>query len=174
MIQLRYSCVDESGIYKGLIVICKELNLIDSKVQTKDVSLNDLRNILLKHPAFGGEITRLERLASSYGHKVIFCPKFHCELNPVEGCFCDLKQFVRKHNDQDFNKFNSLIMSAFDQFKKKNINIKLWKRFWKALGMYENGSTYQEVLVTLFGSKSSANVETHKKNKNFNTNLKEI
>lgn len=100
------SCVDESGTYKGLIRICKELDLIDSEVTSKDIALADLREIISKHPAFEDNKTHLERLASSFEHKILFCPKFHCELNPVEGVFCDLKYFVRRNNDQDFSKFN--------------------------------------------------------------------
>lgn len=165
------SCVDENGTYKGLILICKELDLISSEVSSKDISLPELREIISKHPAFEKDSTHLERLASSYGHKIVFCPKFHCELNPVEGVFCDLKRHVRKHNDQDFKKFNNLIQEAFGKYKAKKLNIKLWNRFWKALDMYNNNKTYQEVLEELFGAKSSGNITTHKKNKDFNTKL---
>ncbi len=38
--------------------------------------------------------------------------------------------------------------------------------------MYESDSTYQDVLQSLFGAKSTANVQHHKNIKNFNTNLK--
>lgn len=165
------SCVDEDGIYKGLIRICKELNLIDSEITSRDISLAELREIISKHPAFEVDSTHLERLASTYGHKILFCPKFHCELNPVEGVFCDLKRFVRKHNDQDFRKFNSLIQQAFEKYSSKNLNIKLWNRFWKALEMYNLNKTYQEVLEALFGAKSSGEIQTHKKNKDFNTKI---
>ena len=37
--------------------------------------------------------------------------------------------------------------------------------------MYYNGATYQQVLQTLFGAKSSPTVVAHKKNKNFNSLL---
>ncbi|CAF1107163.1 unnamed protein product [Brachionus calyciflorus] len=66
------SYFDESGIYKGLIRICKELNLIESNVNSKEISLEKLREIILMHPAFEVDCTYLERLASSNDHKVLF------------------------------------------------------------------------------------------------------
>lgn len=62
-------------------------------------------------------------------------------------------------------------MASFEKFKSKKLNIKLWNRFWEAIEMYNYGASYQEVLESLFGTKSSSEVQTHKKNKNFNTNL---
>ena len=128
--------------------------------------------MLLTHPAFDGVNTHLEKLAAEYNIKIIWCPKYHCELNPIEGVWCDLKNFVRRNNDQDFNKFFRLICSSLDQYENKKLGIKLWGRFWKALEIYENNSSYQDVLQTLFGARSSATVKNHKNNKSFNTNIK--
>ena len=74
--------------------------------------------------------------------------------------------------EQDFNKLNSLIEEGMHQFQNKSLNLKLWFRFWKALEMYDGNSTYKEVLQALFGAKSTENVKTHKKVKDFNTALK--
>ena len=52
----------------------------------KKIKLEDLGNLLLTHPAFTNEKnTRLEQLASKYNIKIIWLPKYHCELNPIEG-----------------------------------------------------------------------------------------
>ncbi|CAF0718693.1 unnamed protein product [Brachionus calyciflorus] len=99
--------------HERLICICNELSLIESDGNSKVISLEKFREIISMHPAFNVDCTYLERLASSHGHKVLFCPKFHCKLNPVEGVFSDLKQLVRKNNDQDFSKINDLIQKAF-------------------------------------------------------------
>ena len=56
-----------------------------------------------------------------------------------------------------------------EQYERKKLNKKLWFRFWRALEMYENNSSYQDVLQELFGAKSSGFVSSHKKNKNFNS-----
>jgi hypothetical protein len=88
--------------------------------------------------------------------------KFHCELNPIEGVWCYLKYYVRKHDDQDFYKFFGLIDKSIEVYQEKNLNIKLWNRFWRALEMYSNGKSCQEVQQTLFGAKSDVTV-SHKK-----------
>lgn len=56
-------------------------------------------------------------------------------------------------------------------YENSELNIKLWKRFWRALEMYSSDGSYQEVLQELFGAKMEAKVQNHQKNKNFNTLL---
>ena len=67
------------GQSKGLKQISIELGL-----NLQHLKLDDLKNELKMHPAFVSR-TKLEILAEKYNVKIIFCPKFHCELNPIEG-----------------------------------------------------------------------------------------
>ena len=78
---------------------------------------------------------------------------------------------MRIKNDQDFSKFGDLIIEALEEYEKKDLNIKLWNRQWRAIEMYFNGSSYKEVLETLFGARSSSNIINHKTNKHFNTKI---
>jgi hypothetical protein len=176
-----------------MLEILKDLHLINDD-EDSNYNLPKLREILNTHPAFDEENTALNQVAKSYNGKIIWTPKFHCELNPIEGknilskskmnfkagiylkniklgLWCDSKAYVRKHNDQDFNKLHSLIIKSFEEYEKKHLNIKLWYRFWEANSMYYNGATYQQVLETHFGAKSSSKIVSHKKNKNFNSLL---
>ncbi|PVH67390.1 hypothetical protein DL98DRAFT_643742, partial [Cadophora sp. DSE1049] len=43
-----------------------------------------LARILANHKNFFRQKSALEELLLSRGHKCIFLPKFHCELNPIE------------------------------------------------------------------------------------------
>lgn len=92
-------------------------------------------------------------------------------MNPIEGVWCSLKRYVRTHNEQDYSKLFGLILEAIDKYEEKKLNIKLWKRFWDCIEMYKNGLKYCDVLIELFGAKSIP-THSHKKNKNFNTDLK--
>lgn len=128
-----------------------------------------MRSILTMHIAFENT-TRLEKLALKYEAKIIWVPKFHCELNPIEGVWCEQKSFVRKHNEQDWNKFHNLLTQSREYYQNKKVNIKLWNRFWSSLDMYYKGSTYQEVLIKHFGAKSiddKVKVKTRRKVKYF-------
>lgn len=164
----KIDCFDSAGRSKGLLEIAKELNLISQNTMSRDIKLEELRKIVSEHKAFENW-TKLEKLAEDYDVKIVWCPKFHCELNPIEGLWCDSKRFVRKYNDQSFDKLNILIIESFEKFKRSGINVKLWNRFWECVKMYNEGATYKDVLQTLFGAKQSDRVLNHKRNGDFNT-----
>ena len=44
------------------------------------------------------------------------------------------------YNDQSFDNLNNLIIHSFKEYKKSNLNVKLWARFWKTLEMYNNST----------------------------------
>jgi len=117
---------------KGLFIIAKELKLIEPCAETRDkrYSLPNLRQILSHHAAFSS-ISKLENLARKYNVKIIFVPKFHCELSPVEGFWCFSKDHVRKYNDQNYETMKHLINEAIAIYKdeKHCLNSKLWNRF---------------------------------------------
>jgi hypothetical protein len=90
-------CFDENGESKGLKQIAIELgNSLPEKIR-----IDEIRKILNEHPAFSPTKMRT-KLAEKYCVKVIFCPKYHCELNPTEGLWCNQKQYIRKNTDQTF------------------------------------------------------------------------
>jgi len=166
------NCKDSNGNYRGLIEICKDLKLIDENSEKNELFLLKLREKLSGHTAFEDESNiQLINLANKFGIKISWNPKYHCELNPIEGLWCHSKHYVRKNNDQDYSKLNNLICESFENFKIKNVNIQLWNRFWRAIEMYDNNASYEDVLTSLFGAKQSATIVSHKKNINFNKNL---
>ena len=173
---IQCNFVDEHGLKKskGLFIIAKELGLIETDAEPKDKRylLNNLKEILSGHIAFKS-ITKLEKLSLENGFKIIFVPKFHCELNPIEGLWCFMKRYVRTRTDQNFDTMKRLIFESIDKYNKdpenKNLNRKLWNRFWKCIDMYQEGETYATVLQSLFGAKQSGTIKNHKTNKNFNT-----
>lgn len=155
-----------------MFAIAKETKIIPESFQSRDINLPELRVLMLSHPAFKEKNTHLESLASQFNINIIWAPKYHCEMNPIEGVWCYMKRFVRENNDQDFGKFFSLIEDSIKKYEAKCLNIKLWFRFWQCIDMYHSGSSYQEVLHKLFGAKSTLTL-FHKKNKDFNNLLKE-
>jgi hypothetical protein len=140
---------------KGLFVMCQDLKLIpeDADQKSKEYSLPKLREIISKHPAFD-ERSNLEILGDKYDVKVMFLPKFHCELNPIESVWCFMKNFVRKRTDQRYETMLALIEQARNEFKISNINAKLWRRFWQAINMYRSGETYAQVIKLLYGART--------------------
>ena len=68
-----------------MLAILKDLNLINEDDEDSNYNLPKLREILNTHPDFEEENTALNQIAKSYNGKIIWTPKFHCELNPIEG-----------------------------------------------------------------------------------------
>ncbi|RNA08231.1 hypothetical protein BpHYR1_003934 [Brachionus plicatilis] len=62
----------------------------------REKKLDDIKKTLVDHPAFK-PTNKLEILGTKYGIKVIFLPKYYCELNPIEGLWCYQKQFIRRN-----------------------------------------------------------------------------
>ena len=98
----------------------------------------------------------------------MFVPKFHCELNAIEGVWCYEKEFVRKYSDQTFNEMLQLIPQAKANFIENNIFIKLFRRFWKTISAYEQGQSYAKVLQLFFSNHCSQTVISHRRITNSN------
>ncbi len=149
---------ENQGKSKGLLELAKDL-----KVSVhSSIKLPELRALLANHPAFKS-ISKLEKPANKYQVRVIFVPKFHCELNAIEGMWCHMKQLVRKMTDQTFPTMMRLIPESRENFAEKQIQLKLFRRFWRSLDVYEQGESYGEVLRFYFSGRSKQEVSSHRK-----------
>ncbi|CAF1542252.1 unnamed protein product [Adineta ricciae] len=151
------------GQSKGLLAIASELGLNVSS----DCKLETLKSILSNHRAFQN-VSKLEQLAIDYGFKVLFIPKFHCELNPIEGFWCHQKAYVRKYSDQTFTTMTRLITQSRDDFVEKKISLKLFRRFWKAVQAYAQDQSYADVLKLFFSSLCTDTAVSHRRITNSN------
>lgn len=149
---------DIEGVSKGLKKIALELGY----TLKEKIKLDEVKTILKDHPAFKIE-TKLEVLAFKYGIKIIFNPKFHCELNPIEGTWCNQKQFIRPRTDQTYSRMIDLIDLSRDNYEKINLNIKLIRRWWRALIAYKKEIPFQKILQTYFNGKSKSKTKEHLK-----------
>jgi transposase len=159
-VEFSVDCFDEDGTSKGLKVIAAELGF--QFVSNKKYLLKEYRKAVSSHIAFQNK-TKLESLADKYDIKIIFCPKFHCELNPIEGLWCFMKNYIRKYTDQSFEKLQDLTNESLIKFKETGYNFKLWRRFWRLLALYKEGKSYEEVLQSLFSKKSQGTAKYHLK-----------
>jgi len=126
------------------------------------ILLPDLRNRLAAHPAFQPR-TKLDILADNYGVKIIWCPKYHCECNPIEGYWGNQKTFIRKYTDQTYKGLVRLIPESRQHYIDINLNIKLIRRFWRTIQAYKSGESYIQVLKAYFSGKSKEKIIAHRK-----------
>ncbi|CAF1391422.1 unnamed protein product [Adineta ricciae] len=119
------------------VEICKDLGI---QLPPK-IKLEEIRELLSGHPAFQNA-TKLETLALKYKVNVIFRPKYHSELNAIEGLWCSQKAFVRSRTDQTFEKMTKLISESRAYFVERSIALKLFRRSWHAVEAYSQGQSY--------------------------------
>ena len=112
--------------------------------------------------------SKLEKIAQQYDIEITFTPKFYCELNSIEGLWAHQKQFIRKQTDQTFPTMINLIANSRINFVKKNVAIKLFRRFWHTLVAYDRGDAYEEVLTMYFSSLCRGTIRQHRQITNSN------
>ena len=81
--------VMEDGRPKGMKRVLEERGINTSKM-----SGDDMRIVLANHDDFKTEKTIVKHLLNQRGHVVLFIPKFHCELNPIERVWGQAKVFT--------------------------------------------------------------------------------
>ena len=95
---------ERAGIFKGMAVILEERGYKDiQKLRAECKSFNCAppalncccRRILFNEPDFVHIDTILEATCNARGFRVIFLPKFHCELNFIEQCWGYAKRLYR-------------------------------------------------------------------------------
>ena len=80
------------GIPKGLQVVLEEQG-----IDTSGMNENKMREVLKSHPDFKNEKCKIEKckierlLTDEHGHIAYFLLKHHCELNPIERVWGQLK-----------------------------------------------------------------------------------
>ncbi|KAL5504652.1 hypothetical protein ACEPAH_7315 [Sanghuangporus vaninii] len=84
-------------LFKGMVQILEERGILAKHLpaeckgfKCKDTSLSATcccHRILFNQPDFRNQKSSIEELIESRGHKAIFYPKFHCELNFIEQCW---------------------------------------------------------------------------------------
>jgi hypothetical protein len=102
-------------------------------------------------------------LAEKYNVQIVFSPKFHCELNPIEGLWCFQKVYIRKNTDGSFEKMINLIDLTREIFKEKGIHLKLWNRFFNTIKDYSILVTYEEILKKYYGMNIKTEITQHRR-----------
>lgn len=95
---------NDAGVFKGTTQILLERGLIAEsrlKLMCKnfDCASTDCcqRRVLYNQPDFSDPTSALETFCHKRGFRVIFIPKFHCELNPIEQCWGASKRVYREY-----------------------------------------------------------------------------
>ena len=71
-------------------------------------------------------------MVESRGHVCLYLPKFHCELNPIEMCWCHAKKHTRAYCNGFIIRLRKIVPESLD-----NILLDVIARFFSKAGDYE-------------------------------------
>ncbi|QRV96150.1 DDE superfamily endonuclease [Ceratobasidium sp. AG-Ba] len=125
-----------NGSFKGMATLLKERGYDVSRLKAQCVNFkcaDPLANCCCRRILFrlidmaAGQKSNLELLAEELGTEVIFLPKFHCELNPIEQCWGRAKYIYRKSPSSSLTAdVETNMVKALD-----SISLKLIRQYFK-------------------------------------------
>lgn len=99
-----------------------------------------MRKTLQEMHDFKYERTKVETLIATPGHRCIFIPMYHCELNPIERVWGHAKQYTWKHCDYTFAGLEKTIGPALN-----SVSTDLIRKYFRRVREYARG--YREGFV---------------------------
>ena len=118
--------VTSNGLQKGLIRVLEERGINVTKMNKEDKI-----KILEEMRDFKFQKTRVEELILSKEHRVMFIPKFHCEINPIEHVWCCAKQYIRAQCDYSFQGLEKTLGAALD-----SVDVEILRKFYRKVREY--------------------------------------
>ena len=127
--------VFDDGTPKGMRQV-----LIERHVNVKGMVAADMQRTLNEMRDFKYERTKVEKYILGRKHRVLFIPKFHCELNPIERCWGTAKRYTRQHCDYSFPGLEKTIIPALDSVSVDLIR-KYFRKAREIMRAYREGHT---------------------------------
>jgi hypothetical protein len=154
----------EDGRQKGIKMILKERNLWPSSDKLIRVC-EDCKNhtptredccavrILSLQQDFASQRPLIQEIIEEHGHKVIFFPKFHCELNFIEYFWGAVKKYTRDNCDYTFKGLEKTVPEALNSVSLEQIR-KYARYSWRFIDAYRKGLTGSRALYAVKKYKS--------------------
>jgi len=119
--------VDDKGVPKGMKKVLEERGINTSRMKA-----DDMRTVLSFHDDFQNEKTLVEHFIIERGHKCLFLPKFHCELNPIERVWGQAKVYSRAYTNFTLPGLRSTVNPALD-----SVPTDLMRKYFRRVLEYE-------------------------------------
>ena len=125
------------GRAKGMKIVLQERGInTDGMVALK------MREILNQYEDFSNKKTILEEMIEARGHLCMYYPKFHCELNPMERCWCHAKKHTRAHANGSIVRLRKIVPESLDMYScSQELIMKFMRKARDYLRAYREGST---------------------------------
>ena len=100
------------------------------------------RRVLGAEKDFRDQKGHLQEEVANLGHRVLFYPKFHCELNPIERYWCRAKWFARENCGYDFEALKATVPEALASVTNASIR-GFFRLAQRAIDAYSAGLQYR-------------------------------
>ncbi|KAE9389954.1 hypothetical protein BT96DRAFT_834161 [Gymnopus androsaceus JB14] len=97
-----------------------------------------MRRVLELQTDFKEEKPLLQIIIEEAGHKCFFLPKFHCELNPIELVWGNMKRNFREETDGSFAKGKELVPKGLDRISVTTIH-RYFLHCYRYMDAYKHG-----------------------------------
>jgi hypothetical protein len=145
------SMVNENGEPKGMKQVLIERGLwkdgLNADCQLCKDKIDDenrvdccARRIISLQPDFLNQRSALEEVILEAGHKCIFYPKFHCELNYIERYWGAAKRHTRENCDYSWSGLQRIVPAALESVNIVTIR-KFARKAWRYMDLYKKGIT---------------------------------
>jgi hypothetical protein len=99
---------------RGMRAVLEERKLVDPKEKK---NADELAQILSAQPDFSEERPEVEIDVRDRGHFVLWNPKFHAELNPIELKWAYMKRYTRQHTKESMAATKRGVAQALKEYK---------------------------------------------------------
>jgi len=134
---MKQILIERGLYYEGLIGDCQ---LCKEKID--DITRTDccMRKILSLQNDFISQKSQLQEEIEKRGHKCIFYPKYHCELNYIEMYWGAAKKYTRDNCNYTWSGLQITVPKALDSVPLITIR-KFARKSWRYMDIYRKGIT---------------------------------
>jgi hypothetical protein len=125
------SMVLPDGSAKGM-----KLVLVERKLYRAGMTAEQMREVLGKQDDFKQQKCLVEEFIEAKGHRCLFLPKFHCELNPIELAWSAAKRYCRCHCGYSITSLRENVPAALESVNAVDI-----RAFWQHTDRYVKAYT---------------------------------
>src|SRR5919205_2769891 len=126
----------ERGLWRdGLVGDCKLCKGKNTKVIDPQRVDCCMRRILSLQSDFLAQKSKLQVEIEKHGHKCIFYPKYHCELNYIEMYWGAAKRYTREYCDYTWVGLQEIVPKALDSVPLITIR-RYAQRSWRYMDIY--------------------------------------
>ncbi|CAB4477291.1 unnamed protein product [Rhizophagus irregularis] len=119
----------------GLVLDC---NKCKEKCQDSSRTSCCARRVISLEPDFLAQKGAIEELIENAGHKCIFFPKFHCELNFIERYWGAAKRYSRENCNYSWEGLQRVVPESLDSVTLITIR-KFSRKCWRYMDLYRKG-----------------------------------